>query len=210
MNPSPILCPFCSKQLVVGSGQSHCHHCQKELPADTRSLLKQPVPTSQTFEHSAAPQISAAVHIDSSKPRDAFIKRYIDLYRTARLLNGLGTTVKVLAFIVGAIIFAFWFFLGAGASVAQQQNAPFGPGSASQTGPIMFYVCLVIGAVFGALTTGLLFLLGVLISAQGQLLKAQADGAVHTSPFLTNEERATAMSLPYVVPAASPLAAGAG
>jgi hypothetical protein len=63
-----------------------------------------------------------------------------------------------------------------------------------------FFVCILIGAVFGALVGGLFFLLGVLISAQGQLLKAHADSAVHTSPFLNNEERAIAMSLPYVAP----------
>jgi hypothetical protein len=36
-----------------------------------------------------------------------------------------------------------------------------------------------------------------MISAQGQTLLAQADAAIHTSPFLTEEEKAKAMSLPY-------------
>jgi hypothetical protein len=52
------------------------------------------------------------------------------------------------------------------------------------------------GAVLGALVGGLFFLFGILISAQGQILLAQADSAIHTSPFLTEEEKAKAMSLP--------------
>jgi len=78
---------------------------------------------------------------------------------------------------------------------------PYGISPPVQSAPIAFYVCLVIGVMAGGLTTGIFFLQGVLISAQGQLLKAQADGAVHSSPFLTDEERTAAMSLPYAVSA---------
>jgi hypothetical protein len=39
------------------------------------------------------------------------------------------------------------------------------------------------------------YLLGVLVSAQGQILKASLDSAVNGSPFLTNEQRAKIMSL---------------
>jgi hypothetical protein len=137
----------------------------------------------------------------STTLRSPFVKRYIDFYRTARLLNGLGTFVKVLAFIFGIIIFLFWCIVGAAAVALPQQNSPYGINPPIQSVPIVFYVCLVIGAMAGGLTTGIFFLQGVLISAQGQLLKAQADGAVHSSPFLTDEERATAMSLPYTVSA---------
>jgi hypothetical protein len=133
--------------------------------------------------------------------RSPFVKRYIDLYRTARLLNGLGTFVKVLAFIFGIMIFLFWFIVGFVAVQLPEQNSPFGINPPVSSLPIAFYVCLVIGAMAGGLITGIFFLLGVLISAQGQLIKAQADGAVHSSPFLTDEERATAMSLPYAVSA---------
>jgi hypothetical protein len=137
----------------------------------------------------------------STTLRSPFVKRYVDLYRTARLLNGLGTFVKVLAFIFGFIIFLFWLIVGFGAVALPQQNSPFGVSPPASSLPLAFYVCLVIGAMAGGLTTGIFFLQGVLLSAQGQLLKAQADGAVHSSPFLTDEERATAMSLPYAVSA---------
>jgi hypothetical protein len=184
------------------------------LPGELRAILKQPSVASRTestiqtnVQLGTASEVAAA---RGSTSRSAFVKRYLDLYRTARLLNGFGTTVKVAAFILGIIIFLFWFFIGVGSSALQQQNSPFGPSPAAQSGPIAFYICFVIGAVAGGLTTGLFFLLGVLISAQGQLLKAQADGAVHTSPFLTNEERATAMSLPYFAPANAASEASAG
>ena len=49
----------------------------------------------------------------------------------------------------------------------------------------------------GILVGGIGYLLGLLISAQGQILLVQADSAVHTSPFMTNEEKAKVMSLSF-------------
>ena len=54
---------------------------------------------------------------------------------------------------------------------------------------------LVVGAITAGLVGALFFILGVLVSAQGQLLKASVDGAVNNSPFLTNEQRAKIMSI---------------
>ena len=51
--------------------------------------------------------------------------------------------------------------------------------------------------IFGVVVGGFVFLFGVMIAAIGQLLLAQADTAIHTSPFLTKEEKARAMSLTY-------------
>ncbi|MGZ5483341.1 MAG: hypothetical protein ACXWID_15320 [Pyrinomonadaceae bacterium] len=106
------------------------------------------------------------------------------------------------------VIFVFWFILGVAASSSQGRSGFPDSASAAQSAAqaVAFFICVAIGVIFGALIGGLFFLLGVLISAQGQLLMAHADSAVHTSPFLTDEERASAMSLPY----ADPAAAGAG
>jgi hypothetical protein len=47
-----------------------------------------------------------------------------------------------------------------------------------------------------SLITGIwLYVVGILVSAQGQILKASLDSAVNSSPFLTNEQRAKIMSL---------------
>ena len=130
------------------------------------------------------------------------INRYLDLYRAARLLTALGTTIKTVGIILAAIIFSFWFIVGIAAVSQSQPSSPFGPSTATQSAAqtVTFFICIIIGAVFGVTVGGLFFLLGVLISAQGQLLLAHADSAVHTSPFLNNEERAAAMSLPFSAP----------
>jgi hypothetical protein len=47
-----------------------------------------------------------------------------------------------------------------------------------------------IGAVF---VGGQFYLLGLIVMAQGQILKASLDGAVNSSPFLQNEQRAKIM-----------------
>jgi hypothetical protein len=144
-----------------------------------------------------------AAESGGAKSPSPFVNRYLDLYRAARLLVGLGITVKIVGVVAAIVIFLFWFIVGAAAASQTPSSSPFGPSPATQSAAqtVTFFVCVVIGAVFGALVGGLFFLLGVLISAQGQLLMAHADSAVHTSPFLSNEERAAAMSLPYVAPA---------
>ena len=85
----------------------------------------------------------------------------------------IGETVKVIGIVVGSIILFGGLVFAGSAGVA----------------------VLFLGAVVGALYGGIIFLLGLLISAQGQMLLVQADSAVHTSPFMTNEERAKVMSL---------------
>jgi hypothetical protein len=54
----------------------------------------------------------------------------------------------------------------------------------------------VVASIPAALVTWLLlWALGVLVAAQGELLEANIDGAVNTSPFLVDEQRAQIMSL---------------
>jgi hypothetical protein len=120
----------------------------------------------------------------------AFVKRYADLYRAAKVMTGLGETVKIVGLVAAAIIFMVWFLVAIGAAQ--------GLG-----GAVVFFMCLVVGGAFGALVGGLFFLLGVLISAQGQLLMSHADSAVHTSPFLSDQQRAAAMSLPFTAAASA-------
>jgi len=53
---------------------------------------------------------------------------------------------------------------------------------------------LVLGLGAGALIAFVGWVLGVLVSAQGRMLKATLDTAVNSSPFLSNAERAEVMS----------------
>ena len=55
----------------------------------------------------------------------------------------------------------------------------------------------IVGGLFfaAAVWFALFFVLGVLVSAQGQILRATLDSAVNSSPFLTNDQRASIMKL---------------
>lgn len=92
--------------------------------------------------------------------------RYTDAYRVARTINGIGQAVKVIGFALGAVI----AFLGAA--------------SAKTLGP----TALVAGMISGALTALAAFVLGVLVSTQGQILSATIDTAVNSSPLLSPDE----------------------
>ena len=95
-------------------------------------------------------------------------RRYVDAYRVANTINWFGQAIKVGGCILGIFIFA-------GASEAV--NSPGG------------------GLVIGILVGAVFFVIGIVVAAQGQLVRATLDTAVHSSPFLTDDLRATVMSL---------------
>ncbi len=210
------LCVMCGKQAEQGGYTARIEgHVLRPLCGDCQGLCsKYPGQVLQEYVHLFAsaspsanpsfpfPQHDTATSTDSSSSAlhsdGTFVNRYRDLYRAARLLTGLGTTVKTIGIIVAAVIFLFWFIVGIATVSADTSNSPFAAQSSS--GVVGFFVCTIIGVIFGALVGGLFFLFGILISAQGQLLMAHADSAVHTSPFLSDKERAAAMSLPYTAP----------
>jgi hypothetical protein len=109
--------------------------------------------------------------------------RYRDAYLHAKTVNGIGATVKVIAFILGGLIALVGFI-----SCAESANAnSFGSGLGQLSGAITFLM----GAGVGLLG----FVFGVMVQSAGQHLKAQLDSAVNSSPFLTDAERAVVMSL---------------
>lgn len=114
----------------------------------------------------------------------AVASRYSDAYMVARTIDGVGVAIKTIGLVIGAL-------LALSSLVA---------GSKVGGGVI---VALMGVAAAGAVAT-VLFLLGTLASAQGQILKATLDTAVSSSHFLTDQDRARIMSLPY----GSPVAAG--
>jgi alpha/beta superfamily hydrolase len=95
--------------------------------------------------------------------------RYVDAYRVASTMAGFGNTIKLAGFIFGAWIF-FW-------AVGSLESPGLGAVAA-----------FVIGAIF--------VVIGIIVDAQGQMLKAALDTAVNSSPFLNNGQKAAAMSLP--------------
>jgi hypothetical protein len=99
--------------------------------------------------------------------------RYLDGYREANLYTGLGATVKKASLVVGGAIAVLVLF------DMRELWAPLG----------------LFGFVAGAVLGGIGWIIGTLISSQGQLLKATLDAAVHTSPFIDDKVRARIMSL---------------
>lgn len=110
----------------------------------------------------------------------ALKKRYWDAYIVARTTVNLGTGIKILGLLLGVIIFLIILAL-ANNQIRYSRDAPL--------------IGAIIGGVWGVSVWVIFFILGVLVSAQGQILKASLDGAVNSSPFLTNEQRAKIMSL---------------
>ena len=113
----------------------------------------------------------------ASPQSQAVGRRYKDAYLVAGAVSGAGIAIKAIGIVLGVLI----ALLGLVAS------------SAAVTFPAIL-TAIVVGVFF--------FVFGALISAQGQVLKASLDTAVNTSPFLTNEQRATIMSLPIGAPMA--------
>jgi hypothetical protein len=103
--------------------------------------------------------------------------RYHDAYLIARATAAIGQVVKSIGVGLRVII-----ALGAVVLATQTQG--------SQS------AILVLGGVIaGAVVAIPLFVLGILVAAQGQVLKAALDAAVHTSPFLQKEDMTRIMSL---------------
>jgi len=110
----------------------------------------------------------------SVKQATAFGQRYKDAYRVARTVTLVGEFIKALGFllIIATIVIIYLAVSQSGSGIP------------------------LVGAVIGVPIAAFFYLMGVLVSAQGQILKASLDGAVNNSPFLNNKQRAMVMSLP--------------
>ncbi|MBI1924717.1 hypothetical protein HYR99_10740 [Candidatus Poribacteria bacterium] len=136
------------------------------MPEDLGSILETKPQSSQGPHDQAYAPASESTQVQS------LMKRYRDAYRLARVMVGFGNFIKGIGVMI-AILIALGVFI------------------AANKADVMIW-----GGVLLALFVGLLFyILEVLVSAQGQILKASLDSAVNTSPFLTNEHRAKIMSL---------------
>jgi hypothetical protein len=140
----------------------------------------------ETYFAANKPKVKDGGHVKKSpevKVRDSaeatsLMKRYTDAYLVARAINGFGSLIKVIAIVIAILLVLIGFWVAA-------QNGPREP--ISYLG--------IMGIFAGILSGALFYIIGVLVSAQGQILKASLDGAVNSSPFLTNEQRKKIMSL---------------
>src|SRR5262249_33718648 len=115
------------------------------------------------------------------KQVSAVMKRYKDAYIVARVTNTFGAVIKATGIIIGGMLALIGFLVAS-------SSGPRDPLSISG----------IAGIVVGIIAGAMFFIIGVLVSAQGQILKASLDSAVNTSPFLLKEHRAEIMSLPDV------------
>jgi hypothetical protein len=125
--------------------------------------------------------MSAAVLTFTPESNDstAVIRRYRDGYRAAETVITFGQTVKLGGIFAGGVVFV-------GGLVEFISNP------AEHQGFAVIFVSLIACAV---LLTLISQILGMGLRCQGHLLKAAVDAEVNSSPFLSNAQRARAMSL---------------
>jgi hypothetical protein len=122
-------------------------------------------------------QVSTASPV--SNQVSAIMRRYSDAYLVAKVTNGFGGIIKGIGVAIAVLLLLIGFmFISNGR-----------PGDATFAMGVVTIVAGIIAAVW-------FYIVGVLVSAQGQILKASLDSAVNSSPFLTNAHRANIMSLP--------------
>jgi hypothetical protein len=101
--------------------------------------------------------------------------RYRDAYLVASAVAAIGVAVKVIGIILGLLTMCAGLLAG----IHDNGSPQF----------------IIGGLLLGAIVAIPIFVLGVLVSAQAQVLKATLDTAVHSSPFLKKEDMARVMSL---------------
>lgn len=97
-------------------------------------------------------------------------KRYKDAYLQAKVVVGIGKLIKAVGLVLGILI----------------ALAGLGGGDSR---------LFVGGVLLGAMVALFFYPWGILVSAQGQILRATLDSAVHGSPFLQEREKAKVMGL---------------
>lgn len=124
--------------------------------------------------------IALAQPPESSEGKNASA-RYEDAYLHAGRVVQAGDAIQTAGWILGGLIFCGAVFAAHTVTVVETRAADWLPPGG-----------LTIGAVIAVF---LFWLVGILVGARGQHLKASLDSAVNSSPFLSNAQRAKVMSL---------------
>lgn len=168
-------CPFCNSPNEADA--TFCVACGRSIPAP--QFAAPPALTSGAAYGqavSAAPAVIPTFSVEAPEIQK-MRSRYRNAYQVARTIVGVGGSFKVIGVILSGLIVILSFM-----AITQTRSG---------MGLAMGILGLVIGLIVGAL----IYLIGVIVAAQGQILKANLDTAVNTSPFLTNDIRAEIMSL---------------
>jgi hypothetical protein len=189
----PIFCPICGMSLAATA--RFCGQCGYAIetekpevkPANTDPVVSRQVNNTQPVTEPIVMEVMTATtnlkatsteRLDPPSPQwsAAALKRYQGAYRIARLTDLSGHLFKAVAVFValGALVL---FGFGIKADYLEKGFAAI-------------VALLMAGAVFLVF-----FALGLIVSAQALNLRANLDSAVHSSPFLSGEQKAKAMSL---------------
>lgn len=106
--------------------------------------------------------------------KDQVIGRYRDAYRVARVTAGFGSAIKIIGILFAGVI-----------GFLSLRMAERGGGDA----------ILVLGIGIAVFIALLFFVIGVIVSANGQMLGATLDSAVNTSTAITDLEKMEILSL---------------
>lgn len=163
-------CPNCAFGYATEFADygTECPTCGATLVEQEHSAVPDPPVTSQPSKHSSIPK--------EDRLLKAIKTRYGDAYVVAHTTTTVGSAIKVVGGLLGLLVFFISLVVGRDGSF----------------GTLLFFL----GAVAGALIASLFYVLGVLISAQGQVLLAAIDVAVNAAPGLSERERLELMDLP--------------
>ena len=158
-----------------------CPRCTERVPEDAKKCrycgtFLEEVSLPVTASYSQTPQSITLPDVAMmSNGAAAIYKRYRDAYLVSRATISIGKTFKTVGLVTAVLI----FIMAAIIATAANSHLP-----------------LLLEGTFVALATGgHCYIIGVLVSALGHILKAVLDGAVNSSPFLTDEQRMRIMSL---------------
>ncbi len=172
-----MLCQSCGSN-TPDSGK-FCQRCgasMDDLSAfSTVAVNTMPPPVIQS-QINTSDDTAQSVRKEADQARSKVVMgRYKDAYFVSRSIVGIGTLVKVIGVIVGIVLFVIQ---SATASYLFRSDAAI---------VMSFTTSFIAGLV--------IYIVGVIVSAQGQMLKASLDSAVHSSPFLDDDQRVRVMSI---------------
>jgi len=162
-------CEICGKPYSLSEnlrGALMCTDCERQKKEKKHELL-----LAESSQIDGEIDIADRIAVISKRASS----RYADAYNVAQTVDDIGSIIKVIGVILGVITIVGGFII----ATHQEGSLPLTFGG------------LLLGIVVGVP----IFVLGVLVSAQAQILKATLDTAVHSSPFLTKEKMAEIISL---------------
>lgn len=112
-------------------------------------------------------------------------RRYADAYGVAQVVDGFGSLIKAVGITIGALFVLGGLVIGSQGAIG-----------------VMFAVAAV---GIGACIATIVWVLGILVSANGQILKASLDVAVNSSRFLNDDDVASVMGLSHAAASSSSL-----